>query len=181
MSIIDNVERYMKRYDYLMQKRERQYSKGKRLSQEEDVELLKLRPNVVTPILVMFELLHETVKKNQTIRTQNKHIQSGGGNTPSPSAIAIAAIATSEASNAPGAAAAAAKTDSPKEKDDDKKGSSKDDEAQRLSELEESLLPLLTKIIVYIEQNKDKDKKKEEEEEERNIQISEPLPKIAQF
>ena len=38
MSIIENAERYMKRYDYLMAKRERRYSQGKRLSPEEDGE-----------------------------------------------------------------------------------------------------------------------------------------------
>jgi hypothetical protein len=41
-------------------------------------------------------------------------------------------------------------------------------EARRLSELEESLLPLLTKIIVYIEQNKKAEKKKDGEEGEED-------------
>ena len=110
MSIIDNVERYMKRYDYLIQKREKQYNKGKRLSQEEDEELRRLKPNVITPIVVMFEVLHDTIKRNQTIRNQNKHIQTGGAT--SPSAVAIAAVAAAEASaSAPGAAAGAKKMD----------------------------------------------------------------------
>ena len=173
MSIIDNVERYMKRYDYLIQKREKQYNKGKRLSQEEDEELLKLKPNVITPILVMFELLHDTIKKNQTIRkSMNRHshqTQIGGANSVSPSAIAIAAVAAAEASaSAPAVAAASVKKDEPDDNKDKKDNTNDDDdnESQRLSELEESLLPLLTKIIVYIEQNKNKEKKKEEEEEE---------------
>jgi hypothetical protein len=71
----------MKRYDYLMAKRERKYSQGKRLSEEEDEELRKLRPNVFTPILMMFEVLHDTVKSNQQLRKQtNQHIhkQTGG-------------------------------------------------------------------------------------------------------
>jgi hypothetical protein len=164
MSIIDNVERYMKRYDYLIQKRERRYSKGKRLSQEEDEELMKLKPTVMTPILVMFEVLHDTIKRNQSIRNKNKQTQTGGA--PSPSTIAIAAVAATEASaNAAGAATAAGAKDVASG-NKDAKGETNDDEAQRLSELEESLLPLLTKIIVYIEQNKDKNKKKEEEAEE---------------
>ena len=54
MSIVQNVERYMKRYDYLINKREQKYKKGKRLTEEEDEELRRLRPNVFTSILAMF-------------------------------------------------------------------------------------------------------------------------------
>lgn len=85
MSIISNVEKYMKRYDYLMEKRERKIKQGKRLSEEEDEELRKLRPNVFTPIMTMFELLHDTVKTNQEYRQQSsKHrkINQTGGATP---------------------------------------------------------------------------------------------------
>jgi hypothetical protein len=184
MSIIENAERYMKRYDYLMEKRERRYAQGKRLSQEEDEELRQLRPNVFTPILVMFELLHETVKTNQTIRksnpTKHKHKQSGGAPKTDPAAAAAAAAATAAAVAAiattsagavpPGApktdpaAAGDKKTEAGEGEDEEDDADAK--EAQRLSELEESLMPLLTKIIVYIEQNKDKDKKKKEEDEE---------------
>ena len=80
MSIIENAERYMKRYDYLMEKRERKHNQGKRLTPQEDEELQKLRPNVFTPILVMFELLHDTVKTNQTLRKSKEpaRVQSGG-------------------------------------------------------------------------------------------------------
>jgi hypothetical protein len=148
-SIISNAERYMKRYDYLMQKRERRHSQGKRLSQEEDLELKKLRPNVFTPILALFELLHETVAKNQEIR--KKHKQSGGasgndnnGNSDSDSDDEADAAADANISGV--------------------KMTGK--EAKRLSQLEESLLPLLTKIILFIEANKKKNKNGEEEEEE---------------
>ena len=72
MSIINNVERYMKRYDYLITKRERRYKQGKRLSEEEDEELRKIRPNVFTPILTMFELLHDTIKTNQETRKKTR-------------------------------------------------------------------------------------------------------------
>ena len=92
MSIVENAERYMKRYDYLMEKRERKHTQGKRLTPEEDEELQKLRPNVVTPIFVMFELLHDIVKTNQEFRKSKQYRQTGGqfkqegGNTASASA-----------------------------------------------------------------------------------------------
>ena len=144
-SILENVERYMKRYDYLMQKRERKHSQGKRLSQEEDEELKKLRPNVFTPIITMFELLHETVKKNQQHRKLHHHHQTGGADA----ATADADAATDAATDINISSA---------------KITAKD--AKRLSELEESLLPLLTKIILFIEENKKKKKNGEEEDEE---------------
>ena len=50
MSIIANVEQYMKRYDHLIEKQTRRHNKGRRLSKEEDDELQKLRPTVLTPL-----------------------------------------------------------------------------------------------------------------------------------
>jgi hypothetical protein len=180
MTIIENAERYMKRYDYLIAKRERRYKQGKRLTPEEDEELLKLRPNVFTPILVMFELLHDTVKSNQTLRKQTNHHasrQSGGASNPEPeanaaeaNAAAIAAVAVATSSKDSDSKKDATSAD-PKKESEESKESTEDadadaDETQRLSQLEESLMPLLTKIIVYIEQNKKNEKKKEEEDEE---------------
>jgi len=203
MSVINNVERYMKRYDYLMDKRERKIKQGKQLSEEEDEELRKLRPNVFTPIMMMFEVLHDTVKTNQEVRrhsssTKQKKINQTGGATPpdSPSkkdpsaaalvateAAAAAAAATAVMMNTVAAAPPLGEDKDDKDKDDkdkddkdkdDKDDKDKDDkddeddaaEARRLSELEESLLPLLTKIIVYIEENKKAEKKKDGEEDE---------------
>ena len=89
MSIIENAEKYMKRYDYLIQKRERKYRERKRLSPEEDEELRQLRPNVFTPIFMMFELLHDTVKTNQEHRQLSNRIKNQtGGATPSSSSLA---------------------------------------------------------------------------------------------
>jgi len=197
MSIINNVERYMKRYDYLMEKRQRKINQGKRLSEEEDEELRKLRPNVFTPIMMMFELLHDTVKTNQEYRHQSskqRKINQTGGATPpgresptpptSPSKKDVLSAAAESAATAAAAAvilqnnqdqkAPASSTSSPAEGPSAPPLDDNDDndpaEARRLSELEESLLPLLTKIIVYIEENKKAEKKKdgkEEEEEEK--------------
>ena len=195
MSIIENAERYMKRYDYLMEKRERKHNQGKRLTPQEDEELQKLRPNVFTPILVMFELLHDTVKTNQTLRKSKEpaRVQSGGAgekwnindekewepSTAAASAAAAAAAAAAASAAAgtaimkpppPSATAPPEASAPPLEDDEDADADADEDadakEAGRLSELEDSLLPLLSKIIVYIEQNKKKEKKKDDEDEE---------------
>ena len=174
MSIISNAEKYMKRYDYLMDKRERKYKEGRRLSQEEDEELRKLRPNVFTPILMMFELLHDTIQTNQEYRKSSKHIinQSGGAQPPTPTPTAVSAEIIDAAT-----AAALIAVRNAQEKQQ-QKGSATDPpsadadadadaaEAKRLSELEESLLPLLTKIIVYIEEHKKAEKKKDGDADE---------------
>lgn len=155
MSIVEITERYMKRYDYLMKKRERKYTQGKRLTPEEDEELQKIRPNVVTPIFVMFELLHDIVKKNQEIR------RSSGGRT------GLAQLGGGSPDGTPPEPSAP-----PLEDDDDEAApaTAPDDaaakEEARLLELEESLLPLLTKIIIFIEQNKKAEKKKDEIDED---------------
>jgi hypothetical protein len=174
MSMMNNVERYMKRYDYLIDKRERKYKIGKRLSEEEDEELRKLRPNVFTPILMMFELLHDTIKTNQESR-KTKRLQKGGALAPAPAPLVLAtdaaataaataaAVSIIKAQNKENSDPEASVSDPPATAEDDAED---DAEARRLSELEESLLPLLTKIIVYIEQNKKTAKKKDEEEEE---------------
>ena len=183
MSIIENAEKYMKRYDYLIQKRERKYRERKRLSPDEDEELRQLRPNVFTPIFMMFELLHDTVKTNQEHRQTSKRIknQTGGATTATTAmpllattsavvdAVTAAAVVALQQSKSKGTADSkppAAKDDSAKDdsaKDDDDKD---DAESKRLSDLEESLLPLLTKIIVYIEENKKAEKNKDGEEDE---------------
>ena len=191
MSIINNAERYMKRYDYLMDKRERRYKQGKRLSEEEDEELRKLRPNVFTPILTMFELLHETIKTNQEHRASSKQKrmnQTGGATppgrespTPSEKDVLTAAAESVAAAGATAVvlqknkAATAEPVASAPPLDDDDDGEDGDDdkaknaaEERRLSELEESLLPLLTKIIVYIEENKKAEKKKDGEDGEED-------------
>ena len=165
----------MKRYDYLIDKRERKYKEGKRLSPEEDEELQKLRPNVFTPIFMMFELLHDTVKTNQEHRQSSKRITNQTGGAPPPpaasaaaiDAVTAAAVIAIEKSKSQGSATDPPTADNPNDAaagDDDAEAA----EARRLSELEESLLPLLTKIIVYIEENKKAEKKKDGEEGEED-------------
>ena len=172
MSIISDAEKYMKRYDYLMDKRERKYKEGKRLRPEEDDELQKLRPNVFTPIFMMFELLHDTIKTNQENRQLTKRIKTQtGGNLPAAAAgvspqvvdiVTTAAVIAAQQKKQQESSATAPPADDDDDTDDDAAAA----EARRLSELEESLLPLLTKIIVYIEQNKKAEKKKADGDDE---------------
>jgi hypothetical protein len=177
MSIISDAEKYMKRYDYLMDKRERKYKEGKRLRPEEDDELQKLRPNVFTPIFMMFELLHDTIKANKDNRQLKKDIknQTGGAappssSSPSPSPAVIDAVGTAAVIAAQQKKQQESSATAPPADADNADDDTDDAEARRLSELEESLLPLLTKIIVYIEQNKKTEKKKgddDDDEEEK--------------
>ncbi len=159
-----------------MDKRERKYKEGKRLKPEEDDELQKLRPNVFTPILMMFELLHETIITNQENRQLTKRIKTQTGGA---AATATAGVSPQVVDIMTTAAVIAAQqkkqqessaTDPPAADADDAAANTDDDadaaEARRLSELEESLLPLLTKIIVYIEQNKKAEKKKGDDEDD---------------
>ena len=152
-----------------MDKRERKYKEGKRLRPEEDDELQKLRPNVFTPILMMFELLHDTIKTNQENRQLTKRIKTQTGGT-----VATAGVSPQVVDIVTTAAVIAAQqkkqqessaTDPPAADATDTDDDADAAEARRLSELEESLLPLLTKIIVYIEQNKKAEKKKGDDED----------------
>ena len=139
MSIIDNVEQHMNRYDHLIEKQTRRHNKGRTLSKEEDDELQKLRPTVLTPLTMMFEILFDTVKTNQEIRHSNRGtVQRGGNVTDNREYSAVGGASQSPAESK---------------------------ETKRLSQLEESLLPLLTKIIVYIEKHKKAVKNKDGEEE----------------
>ena len=155
-----------------MDKRERKYKEGKRLRPEEDDELQKLRPNVFTPIFMMFELLHDTIKTNQENRQLTKRIKTQtGGNLPAAAAgvspqvvdiVTTAAVIAAQQKKQQESSATAPPADDDDDTDDDAAAA----EARRLSELEESLLPLLTKIIVYIEQNKKAEKKKADGDDE---------------
>ena len=110
----------------------------------------------------MFELLHDTVKTNQEHRQSSKRItnQTGGApplQTPAVvNALAAETVAAAQNMNSQGSATAP-----PAEE-----AEAGEAEAKRLSELEESLLPLLTKIIVYIEENKKAEKKKGDDADE---------------
>ena len=113
----------------------------------------------------MFEVLHDTVKTNQEHRQSSKRItnQTGGApplQTPAGvNAVATATVAAAQNMNSQGSATAPPA----EEGEADEEGEA---EAKRLSELEESLLPLLTKIIVYIEENKKAEKKKGDDADE---------------
>lgn len=77
-SIITQIEKCIKRYDYLMEK----YSSSKKLTDEEYEELKLLAPNVARPLLMMVELIQEIFDEN---KDKNMFIQTGGREeTPDP-------------------------------------------------------------------------------------------------
>jgi len=76
-SIITQIEKCIKRYDYLMEK----YSSSKQLTDEEYEELKLLAPNVARPLLMMIELIQETFDEH---KDKNMFIQTGGSDPPDP-------------------------------------------------------------------------------------------------
>ena len=76
-SIITQIEKCIKRYDYLMEK----YSSSKQLTDEEYEELKLLAPNVARPLLMMIELIQETFDEH---KDKNMFIQTGGSEQPDP-------------------------------------------------------------------------------------------------
>lgn len=133
----------------------------------------------------MFELLHDIVKTNQEVRKSKNYRQLGGGPNSAQDATKTATTAAAAAAAAAASAAAAAATSgtaippleasAPPVDENDAADDAADDatdedadakEAGRLMALEESLLPLLTKIIVFIEQNKKAEKKKDDDLDE---------------
>ena len=122
----------------------------------------------------MFELLHDIVKTNQEFRKSKQYRQTGGqfkqegGNTASAAAAAAAAAAATLTTSGTAIPAASSQeaSDLPLDAEADADADADAKEAGRIMELEESLLPLLTKIIVFIEQNKKAEKKKDEIDED---------------
>jgi len=79
MSIIDPIERYIKRYDYLINKRENLEKEHKKLSKEEERELEKIQPNVITPIILLFEILNDTISECISNTKSKHHTKQTGG------------------------------------------------------------------------------------------------------
>ena len=73
-SIIDQIEKCIKRYDYLINKKRT----SRELTTEEEQELILLTPNVARPLLMMAELVRDTIAEMK----EYKIIQKGGTNTP---------------------------------------------------------------------------------------------------
>jgi hypothetical protein len=148
MSIIDDIEKNMKRYDYLSEKQKRRNMNNRELSKEQQEELLMLRPNVFTPITMLFELLYETISQNQETR-KVKIEQKGGAE-----GDATAQVTQTKANDDVGEGL---------EKSGNESKTKSEEQAKKAAELEEAILPLLTKLIVFIEQNKKNAEKKKDE------------------
>jgi len=69
-SIIDQIEKCIKRYDYLINKKRT----SREITNEEEQELILLTPNVARPLLMMAELVRDTIAEMK----EYKIIQKGG-------------------------------------------------------------------------------------------------------
>ena len=107
-SIIEQIEKCIKRYDYLINKK----ITTKELTEDEEEELILLTPSVTRPLLMMAELANEAFDE----MTKYKIIQKGGTTTTPEAAAATTttattpeeAAATATTATAPEEAAAAA-------------------------------------------------------------------------
>ena len=78
-SIIDQIEKCMKRYDYLINKQ----VSLKELSDDEEGELRLLTPNVSTSLVMMLELFRDAIEDEKKINYKKQH--GGTGEAPAPS------------------------------------------------------------------------------------------------
>ena len=128
MSIIEPIERYIKRYDYLINKREKLEKVDDKLSKEEDRELEMIQPNVLTPIILLFEILNDTISECIT-KTKSKHHP-----------------------NQTGGEAAVMQPNLPQQEESGQM--SREEVEKYISEIHELLAPLVAQLIVSIEKKK---------------------------
>lgn len=81
-SIIDHIEKCIKRYDYLINKK----ASLKELTNDEEGELILLTPNVSTSLVMMLELFRDAIEDEKKSNNKNKH--GGAGEALAPAASA---------------------------------------------------------------------------------------------
>jgi hypothetical protein len=79
-SIVDHIEKCIKRYDYLINKK----GSSKELTNDEEGELLLLTPNVSTSLVMMLELFRDAIEDEKKSNYKNQH--GGAGEPPVASA-----------------------------------------------------------------------------------------------
>ena len=79
-SIVDHIEKCIKRYDYLINKK----GSSKELTNDEEGELLLLTPNVSTSLVMMLELFRDAIEDEKKSNYKNQH--GGAGDPPVASA-----------------------------------------------------------------------------------------------
>ena len=163
MSIIDPIERYIKRYDYLIKKRNKLEENGHDLSKEEEEELEFLKPNITTPIILLFEILTDAISEFKTkgnhhndnhnhnhIHNHNHESKQKGG-------------AETEVQSAPGEPGQAREAD-PTIPLPQGQQMSREEIEYSINNIHELLAPLVAQLIASIEKKKkdakDEDKKK---------------------
>lgn len=83
-SIVDHIEKCIKRYDYLINKK----GSSKELTNDEESELILLTPNVSTSLVMMLELFRDAIEDEKKSNYKNQHGGEGEASAPAPAASA---------------------------------------------------------------------------------------------
>lgn len=139
-SIIDQIEKCMKRYDYLINKQ----ASLKELSDDEEGELKLLTPNVSTSLVMMLELFRDAIEDEKKINYKNN--QHGGAAGPAPG----------PAPGPPGPPAASApplEDEPPSQLDAILSTVSGSTPQEKIESIRALMAPIIAELAVFIEQN----------------------------
>ena len=79
-SIVDHIEKCIKRYDYLINKK----GSSKELTNDEESELILLTPNVSTSLVMMLELFRDAIEDEKKSNYKNQHGGEGEASASAP-------------------------------------------------------------------------------------------------
>lgn len=130
-SIIDQIEKCMKRYDYLINKQ----ASLKELSDDEESELKLLTPNVSTSLVMMLELFRDAIEDEKKINYKNQH----GGAAPAP--------------GPPAASAPPFEDEPPSQLDAILSTVSGSTPQEKIESIRALMAPIIAELAVFIEQN----------------------------
>ena len=150
-SIIDQIEKCMKRYDYLINKK----ASLKELSDDEEGELILLTPNVSTSLVMMLELFRDAIEDEKKINYKKQH--GGTGEAPGP------------APGAPGPPAPSAplEDEPPSQLDAILSTVSGATPQEKIESIRALMAPIIAELAVFIEQNEAPKPKTEESGEKK--------------
>lgn len=132
-SIIDQIEKCMKRYDYLINKQ----ASLKELSDDEESELKLLTPNVSTSLVMMLELFRDAIEDEKKINYKNN--QHGGAAGPAP--------------GPPAASAPPLEDEPPSQLDAILSTVSGSTPQEKIESIRALMAPIIAELAVFIEQN----------------------------
>ena len=137
-SIIDQIEKCMKRYDYLINKQ----VSLKELSDDEEGELILLTPNVSTSLVMMLELFRDAIEDEKKINYKNQHGGTGEAPGPAPGAPAP-----------PAASAPPLEDEPPSQLDAILSTVSGSTPQEKIESIRALMAPIIAELAVFIEQN----------------------------